>query len=432
MQNVKVKRNEIFKPLWSAKQRYIVMRGSAGSGKSVDTAQMYIVRLLSEPGRNLLCVRKVSQSNSISTYNELRKAVYRLGVQSAFTFKTSPLEMNCINGNQVLFGGVNDENQREKLKSITAKNGNLTDVWIEERTEISQEDFEIIDDRLRGVLPPNLFYQIRLTFNPVSATHWIKKVFFDRADKNVLTHKSTYQDNVYCDNAYYERMERRKVVDPDGYKIYGLGEWGESSGVIFTNFVVEDFDTSDERFDHIRYGQDFGYNHANALLDVGFKDDEVYIRREIYEHGKTTDDIINLSNSAAYDKSVIMHCDSAEPDRITMWQRAGYNAVGVKKYPGSLTAGIDWLKQRKIHIRPECVGTIKEIGQWRWKKDKDGQYTDVPIPLQDDAMAALRYACSEFIDGDAKAEPVAPTPIYNFTFEKPDENFDLNEEIYIV
>lgn len=75
---------------------------------------------------------------------------------------------NC---NQIIFRGVNDDKQREKLKSITFKRGKLTDVWIEEATELMQSDFEIIDDRLRGKLPPGQFYQIKMTFNPVSATH---------------------------------------------------------------------------------------------------------------------------------------------------------------------------------------------------------------------------------------------------------------------
>ena len=105
----------------------------------------------------------------------------------------------------------------------TSKRGKLTDVWIEEATEITQSDFEIIDDRLRGELPEGQFYQIRMTFNPVSVHHWIKKVFFDRADSDVLTHQSTYEKNRFIDEAYHRRMLRRKEVDPEGYRVYGLG-----------------------------------------------------------------------------------------------------------------------------------------------------------------------------------------------------------------
>lgn len=39
-----------------------------------------------------------------------------------------------------------------------------------------------------------------------------------------------------------------------------------------------------------------------------------------------------------------------------------------------------------------CVNTIKELQQWKWKKDeRTGEYLDEPVPFQDDAMAALRY-----------------------------------------
>lgn len=427
MQTITVERNPVFEPLWETRKRYVVMKGSAGSGKSVDTAQMYIIRLLSQPGRNLLCVRKTDLSNRNSTFAELSKAVRALGLSDAFKITSSPLKITCTNGNEILFGGVNDDGQREKLKSITASSGKLTDVWIEEATEITQADFEIIDDRLRGILPDGLFYQIRLTFNPVSSAHWIKRVFFDRTDPDVITHHSTYLDNCFCDQAYYRRMERRKEIDPDGYRIYGLGEWGEASGLIFTNYEIRDFN---DNFDFVRYGQDFGYNHANALLKIGIRDGDIYVAREIYVTETTTDDVIRMASD--WDKSIPMICDSAEPDRILMWQRAGFRAQGVHKYPGSVKYAIDWLKQRKIFIHPDCTGTIREIGSWRWKKDKDGNYLDEPTPFEDDAMAALRYACAEWIMRDKVTnEKKQPDPVYNFSFEKPAGQFDHERTVVL-
>ncbi len=354
-----------------------------------------------------------------------------MGVADLFRFKTAPLSIMCANGNEILFGGVNDEGQRDKLKSITAEHGNITDVWIEEATEITQNDFEIIDDRLRGDLPEGLFFQIRMTFNPVSATHWIKRVFWDRPDPNVVCHKSTYLDNRFIDEAYYARMERRKEIDPEGYQIYGLGEWGETSGLIFSNFVIEELPDDVWRYDYRRYGHDFGFNHADACLDVRFKDDEVYIVNEIYEREKTTDDIIGMLDGGDWDYDELMYCDSAEPDRITQLQRRGYNAVGVKKHAGSVNAGIDWLKARKIHIDPRCTGTISEIQSWRWKKDKDGNVTDTPVPYGDDAMAALRYACCEFIDRDATLPPNVIQPKYFWKHERPKYDID-KEPTYVI
>lgn len=403
---VNVQANPCFKEVDRSRKRYIVMKGSAGSGKSVDTAQNYILRLMKDPGRNLLCVRKSDVTNRDSTFAELQSAIFRMfGEQykKYWYINSSNMLLECkSNHNQVIFRGVNDDKQREKLKSITFKRGKLTDVWIEEATEITQSDFEIIDDRLRGELPAGQFYQIRLTFNPVSAHHWIKRVFFDRTDPDVLTHQSTYQGNRFIDEAYHRRMLRRKEVDPEGYQIYGLGEWGEVGGLILKNYVVEDFDREPERFDYMVNAQDFGFNHADCIGAVGFKDGELYLCRELYIFERDTEEIIQLAEGK-FEKHLTMYCDSAEPDRIKMWKKAGYRAVPVKKEPGSVHAQIDYLKQHKIHIHPSCVNTIKEIQQWKWQRnEKTGEYLDEPVPFFDDAMAMLRYSIERERRGKAQ------------------------------
>lgn len=403
--NIKIAANACFKEPDRSRKRYVVLKGSAGSGKSMDTAQNYILRLMQDPGRNLVCVRKADVTNRDSTFAELQGAIFRMfgdAYKRYWKINASNMIMECrLNRNQIIFRGTNDDRQREKLKSITFKRGKLTDVWIEEATELTQADFEIIDDRLRGELPSGQFYQIRMTFNPVSAHHWIKKQFFDRQDPDVFTHHSTYRDNRFIDDAYYRRMERRKEVDPEGYQIYGLGEWGEIGGLILKNYIVEEFDRSPEQFDYMVNAQDFGFNHANCIGEVGFKDGDLYLCRELYVYEMDTEEIIALA-AGKFNKGLRMWCDSAEPDRIKMWQKAGYRAKGVKKEPNSVHAQIDYLKQHRIHIHPSCVNTIKEIQQWKWKKDdKTNTYLDEPVPFMDDAMAMLRYS----IEQERKAPP---------------------------
>ncbi len=395
--NVKVQANPGFKEVNQSKKRYIVMKGSAGSGKSVDTAQHYILRLMRDKGRNLVALRKSDITNRDSTFAELTGAIYRMFGDKAeryWRINTSPLQLTCIhNGNKIIFRGMNDDKQREKLKSITFQRGKLTDVWLEEATEFTQADLEIIDDRLRGELPPGQFYQIRMTFNPVNKSHWIKKVFFDIKDENVLTHHSTYLTNRFIDAAYHARMERRRLVDPEGYQIYGLGEWGEIGGLILSNYIIEEFDTSPGCFDYMVNAQDFGFNHANCIGEVGFKDGELYLCKELYVFEKDTSEIIQMANAKGFNKSLTMWCDSAEPDRIKMWRKEGFKALPVKKEPNSVKAQIDHLKQHRIHIHPSCVNTIKEIQQWKWRKDeKTGEFLDEPVPIMDDAMAMLRYS----------------------------------------
>jgi phage terminase large subunit len=303
--------------------------------------------------------------------------------------------MKCTaTGNTILFRGCNDKRALERIKSVTVLEGKLTWIWVEEATELKASDFEILDDRLRGILPDNVYYQITLSFNPIHAQHWIKLNLWDRSSPQILKHHSTYLDNNFIDDAYAERMKRRSMIDPEGYRVYGLGEWGDIGGNILTNYTQMDVNKHLNDYDAVLMAQDFGFNHANALLLAGYKDDQMYIIKELYEYNKYTTELIELAPD--FPKNYIMYCDSAEPDRIKEWRNAGYRAQGVVKDKGCIKAQIDYLKQRHIYIDTSCVNTYKEIQQWRWKKDPNGNYIDEPLEVNDDAMAALRYATEPY------------------------------------
>ena len=422
----KVILNKCFKEANECSLRYRILYGSAGSGKSMNIARDYILKL-SDPafkGANLLCVRKSENSNQSSTFSELCKAIrdiFGRGYSKIWEIKSAPARLRCkVTGNKIIFRGCNDMNQIEKIKSITFASGNLTWIWVEEATELQQNDVEILDDRLRGKLSnPNLYHQITLTFNPVSASHWIKKAFVDNPSEDVFVHHSTYLDNKFIGSDYHKRMKRRKKLDPEGYRVYGLGEWGESSGVIFKNVSITELSQDFSDYDDIAYGQDFGFNHANALLALGIKDGNVYVLREIYVTEKDTSEVINLARN--WNKSKLMFCDSAEPDRIQMWNRAGFRACGALKGAGSVKAQIDWLLQRKIFIDSNCINTIREIMQYRWSIDRtSGEYTDEPINFNDDAMAALRYGVQNWRLRDLTKKKDAETK-YHFEALRPKE-----------
>lgn len=399
--------NRVFKKANESRQRYRLFKGSAGSGKSVNVAQMYAM-MLGDPtykGCNLLCVRKVNETNRNSTFAELKGAIYRIygeDYEQYWHITENPfLIRSKVTGNEVIFRGVNNAKDREKVKSINFARGKLTWIWIEEATELLESDVDILDDRLRGeLLNENAFYQITFTFNPIEDTHWIKSKYFDIEHEDVITNHSTYLQNRFIDEAYHRRMQMRKERDYEGYKVYGLGEWGAIGGNILKRFKIKDFDRSAQNFDAEYYGQDFGFNHANVILDVRFYDGDIYICDEIYVHEHTTDDVIALAEKAKLDKTRRMWCDSADPGAIRTWRRAGYNAVPVKKGAGSVKAQIDFLKRTRIFIHPDCLNTIKEIKQWKYELDrKTNKYIDKPVEVFDDAMAALRYSVESIRNG---------------------------------
>lgn len=207
--------------------RYLLFYGGAGSGKSVFAAQRFVYRLLTLPLCNVLVVRAVAATNRDSTFALFRQAIGKWGLDGLFSCKESDMRIVCANGNSVIFKGLDDT---EKLKSITFPKGELTDIWVEEASEIAEEDFNQLDVRLRG---KGTQKQIVLTFNPVSVLHWLKGRFFDRQDPRVVVMKSTYRDNRFLDEDYKHTLESYKETDPYYYSVYCLGEWGVLGQTIF-------------------------------------------------------------------------------------------------------------------------------------------------------------------------------------------------------
>lgn len=206
--------------------RYLVLYGGAGSGKSVFAAQRLIVRMMSKKLCNVLVVRKVGDTNRTSTFALLRQVISRWGLYDLFDI--TDLRIVCkITGNECIFKGLDDP---EKIKSVTFAKGELTDIWIEEASEITEEDFNQLDIRLRG---KGIHGQITLTFNPVNILHWLKKRFFDNKDDRAVTIKTTYKDNDHLDDDYRRTLEGYKDTDPYYYQVYCLGQWGVIGKTIF-------------------------------------------------------------------------------------------------------------------------------------------------------------------------------------------------------
>ena len=405
----KARFNACFAEINRFEGRYRIFMGGAGSGKSVNIAQDFLLKLIHPEyrGANLLVVRKAEKSHRNSTFSQFcasAQNIFGHRWQEIIEAKQSPMKIICKpTGNEILFSGIFDVQNREHLKSIQTQQGKLCWIWCEEASELLQEDWEILDDRLRGELPDGLYYQMTCSFNPISSNHWLKKRFFDAENHQAMISCTTYRDNAFIDKGFKERMDWRKIHDPDGYRIYGLGEWGETQGAILTRYDIRDFERTENHFDTIAYGTDFGFHHPHVTVKVGFRNNRIFICDELVFYEKDSHEILDAMEGWS-EKYWPMWCDSAEPDRIKMLRRAGWRARGVKKGPGSVLAQIDWLKAHQIWIHPACTKTIEEIQQWQWKRDiLTGEWLDEPMNRLDDAMAALRYA----IEGWRKEETIS-------------------------
>jgi len=334
-----------------------------------------------------LVLRKTKPAARKSIFPLLQKYIDLWGLSRDVKPNKTEMVYTFSNGSEIHCCGIDDP---EKIKSIEG----ITSVWLEEPTELRPQDFRQTDLRLRGETPS--YKQIILSFNPISKLSWLFDVFFQKKKERTSICKSTYRDNKFIDDEYKEIIENLKNEDVTYYSVYGLGEWGMLQNLIFTNWEVKDIPINDDFYDSVLNGLDFGFNHPSALIRVGLKDGVLHIFDELYERGKTNNQLIPLVKKKIPDDQTVT-ADSAEPARIEEFRRAGVKIKPSIKGKGSVKDGIDWVKRHKTYIHPQCINTIKEIAGYKYKEDKDGNVFDEPVPFMDDAMSALRYAVEDLM-----------------------------------
>ncbi len=379
-------------------KRYEIYYGGSGSGKSVYVTQKKIIKHLKYSRCNILILRKIADTNRFSTIPEIEKTINKFGLKDYFKITKNPQKIvNLLYGNEILFGGLDDV---EKMKSVTFKNGILTDIWVEEATEITEKDFENLDIRLRGISDVPL--QITLSFNPINQLHWLYKRFFMSNDEYINTNKyilkTTYLDNKFIDSAYRNKLESYKDSDPYMYQVYTLGNFGVLGNVIFKNWEVRELSEEEKTFNNFRYGLDWGYNDPFCVIKTAINTNrkEIYIYDEIYQRGiETNKQIAELLKVFVRNNYVV--CDSSEPKSINEIKAYGIKALPTKKGKDSVVHGIKWLKQFKIVINPKCQSIINEFQLYKWREDRLGNSLEIPVDANNHAIDSLRYAYEDMM-----------------------------------
>ena len=395
-----------YKDFWNFKGRYRVCKGSRGSKKSKTTALFFIYSMMKYPGANLLVVRKVYRTLKDSCFTDLKWAINRLGVQDYWSVKESPLEIIYIpTGQKILFRGLDDP---LKVTSITVETGNLCWAWIEEAYEINKEqDFNMLDESIRGTVEEPLYKQITLTFNPWNERHWLKKKFFDVGDENIMAKTTNYMCNEWLDDSDKKLFEDMKKNNPRRYQVAGLGNWGIVEGLVYENWEEKEFDVNEiskRKGVKSAFGLDFGYtNDPSAffcgLIDVANK--EIYVFDEIYKNAMKNRQIAEEIIRKGYGKEKIV-ADSQEPKSIDELYDLGLKGIRKsRKGRDSINNGVQYIQDYKIIIHPRCVNFITEISNYMWDKDKFDNPVNKPVDDFNHLMDAMRYALESYSKGPA-------------------------------
>lgn len=388
-----------YKKFWNFKGRYRIVKGSRASKKSKTTALWVIYNMMKYHEANTLVVRKTLRTIKDSCYTELKWAVKRLKVEHLWNFTLSPLEAVYIpTGQKIYFRGLDDP---LKVTSIAVDTGCLCWLWIEEAYEITKEnDFDTLDESIRGETPEGLFKQVTMTFNPWNEKHWIKKRFFDVGeDADILAVTVNYLCNEWLDKADLNLFEKMRKNNPRRYDVAGLGNWGIVSGLVYENWREQEFTLEDVKKCRPAAGLDFGYTNDPSAFFMGFVDIEnkkIYVYDEIYRRGMSNKAIYDSIKESGYIKELIT-ADSAEPKSIDELKGYGLRIKGAKKGKDSVKNGIQWIQDCEIIIHPRCNNFLTEISNYTWSEDKFGNRLNIPIDDFNHLMDAMRYALEKYI-----------------------------------
>lgn len=376
--------------------RFEVYYGSAGSGKSYFCTQKLALKAL-ESQRKILVVRKVGNTLKDSVWALYGEVLNQL--HAVKTINKSEMKIELINGSQFIFKGLDDP---EKIKSIVG----ITDIFIEEATELTLEDFSQLNLRLRSKAPNN---QILLAFNPVSKTNWVFKYFFEKgAPENTKILKTTYRDNPHLPEDYIESLKALATRNPAYYKIYVEGEFATLDKLVFPIIHKQALDDTTLSKYKFWIGLDWGYTNDPTAITWGYYNPDgmkLYITGEFHQTGMTNDKIADVIKELEFQNSVII-ADSSEPKSIQELKNFGIRRIeGAVKGPDSVMNGLDRLMRCEIYIDPQkAPETVQEFENYAWKKNlKTNEYENIPIDAFNHHIDSIRYGTSKVMDVTRKA-----------------------------
>ena len=361
--------------------------------------QKLILKLLKDPNRLLLVVRKTQASLRDSCFALFKSTLYDWHIGEQCRINKTNLEIEFPNGSRIIFKGLDDN---EKIKSIA----DITDIFCEEVTELEEEDFDQLHLRLRNKKKAN--NQVLSAFNPVSKASWVYKRFFaddakyDRK-KTMILH-TTYRDNKFLPQDYIDNLLSMKDTNYAYYKIYAEGEFSSLDKKVYNNWEEKNFDYRQLLKDPNNrpiFGLDWGYVHDPTAIVCSIINEntkEIWVYDTFTKKGITNEEIFEQLQEMEIHNARIV-CDCAEQKSIEDLRRLGCKrVVACSKGKDSILNGINLVSEYHIYVLPKLEDFKEELLNYTWQKDKKtGEYINKPIDKFNHLMDGFRYSVTDAV-----------------------------------
>lgn len=371
-----------------------VLEGGRGSLKSSFWALKIVELIKNNPDLHACITRQVAATLKDSVYAQMKWAINILNLSEEFDCKVSPLEIIYKKtGQTIYFRGLDDET---KLKSIKPPFGYIGILWKEEKDQMkgAAEERSVNQSVLRG---GDISYDFSSYNPPKSKSAWVNKEKLI-PNPNRVIHTSNYLEAPpeWLGKKFIEDAEHLKEVNPAAYAQEYMGETNGDGGNVFEYLEIRDItDEEIKRMDRIYQGVDFGwYPDQFAFLRTYYDSarEKIYLMDELYVNKWSNAETGKWIQDKGYDDYNII-CDSAEPKSVNDYRDLGLPARGAIKGPGSVEYGFKWLQSRTIVIDPRRTpNAYKEIVEYEYERDRDGNVVSGYPDGNDHAISALRYA----------------------------------------
>lgn len=371
-----------------------VFKGGRGSTKSTTVGMTIVELMKNNHDIHAVVCRKVGNTIKDSVYNKIKWAIGKQEFTEKFDSKLSPMEITLkATGQKIYFRGADDP---DKIKSINPEFGYIGILWFEELDQFAgpEEIRKIEQSAIRG---GNLAWIFKSFNPPKTMNNWANKYVLEPKE-NRIVHSSTYLDvpKEWLGQPFVDEAEHLKEVNPNAYEHEYMGIANGNGGNVFEYLEIRDI-TDEEivRMDRIFAGVDYGwYPDAFCYLRTYYDSarEKIYLIDELYVNKWSNSKTADWIKKKGYD-DYTMICDSAEPKSVNDFRDAGLPARGAIKGPGSIEYGFKFLQTKTLVIDPKRTpNAYKEITEYEYDRDKEGNVISGYPDGNDHAISALRYA----------------------------------------
>lgn len=371
-----------------------VFKGGRGSTKSTTVGMTIVELMKNNHDIHAVVCRKVGNTIKDSVYNKIKWAIGKQEFTEEFDSKLSPMEITLkATGQKIYFRGADDP---DKIKSINPEFGYIGILWFEELDQFAgpEEIRKIEQSAIRG---GNLAWIFKSFNPPKTMNNWANKYVLEPKE-NRIVHSSTYLDvpKGWLGQPFIDEAEHLKEVNPNAYEHEYMGIANGNGGNVFEYLEIRDItDEEISHMDRIFAGVDYGwYPDAFCYLRTYYDSarEKIYLIDELYVNKWSNSKTADWIKKKGYD-DYTMICDSAEPKSVNDFRDAGLPARGAIKGPGSIEYGFKFLQTKTLVIDPKRTpNAYKEITEYEYDRDKEGNVISGYPDGNDHAISALRYA----------------------------------------